>query len=105
MEIIPDEIYVNIQLTEYQKKGNPKKDIEAIKSQFLESCKTTGIADSLISIASYSGYNNYYGWKKNRKKEQAKIFFKNGCNSEFLFLKGRTRPFVEQNLINRKFDG
>jgi uncharacterized protein len=69
MEIIPDEIYVNIQLTEYQKKGNPKKDIEAIKSQFLESCKTTGIADSLSSIASYSGYNNYYGWKKNRKKD------------------------------------
>jgi len=38
MEIIPDEIYVNIELKEYQKKGEDKKDIETIKKQFLESC-------------------------------------------------------------------
>jgi uncharacterized protein len=69
MEIIPDEIYVNIELTEYQKKGTPKKDIETIKSQFLESCKAAGIADSLVSIVSYSGFNNYYGWKRNKKKD------------------------------------
>jgi uncharacterized protein len=69
MEITPDEIYVNVELTEYQKKGSPKKDIESIKAQFLESCKAAGIADSAISIVSYSGYNNYYTWKRNKKKD------------------------------------
>jgi uncharacterized protein len=60
MEIVPDEIYVNVPLSEYQKKGDPKKDIESIKSNFLESCKTVGIPDSVISIISYSDNNNYY---------------------------------------------
>lgn len=66
MEVIPDEIYVNIELKEYQKKGESKKDIEAIKSAFLESCKIAGIPDSAISIASYSGNNPFY-WKKRKK--------------------------------------
>ena len=34
MEIVPDEIYVNVVLSEYQKKGESKKDIETIKTQF-----------------------------------------------------------------------
>ena len=66
MEIIPDEIYVNIELKEYQKKGEAKKEIEAIKSTFLESCKMVGIADSAVSIVSYSGTNPFY-WKKRKK--------------------------------------
>ena len=60
MEIIPDEIYVNITLREYQKRGEDKKEIETIKTNFLESCRLAGIPDSLISIYSYTGYNNYY---------------------------------------------
>jgi uncharacterized protein len=67
MEIIPDEIYVNIELKEYQKKGDAKKDIETIKSEFLQSCKTVGIADSAISIASYNGFNTYYWFRKKKK--------------------------------------
>lgn len=67
MEVVPDEIYVNIQLTEYQKKGEPKKDIETIKTGFLESCKSVGIADSLISIVAFSGSNNYYYLRKRKK--------------------------------------
>src|SRR5438045_573579 len=63
MEIIPDEIYVNIELKEYQKRGEDKKDIEAIKKQFLESAKAIGIADSTLSIVSYTG-NNPLFWKK-----------------------------------------
>ena len=67
MEIIPDEIFVNIELKEYQKKGEIKKDIETIKSAFLESCKNAGIPDSAISIASYNGFNTYYWFRKKKK--------------------------------------
>ena len=47
MEVIPDEIYVNIKLTEYQKRGETKKDIETLKTQFLESCRAANIPDSV----------------------------------------------------------
>ncbi len=67
IEIVPDEIYVNITLREYQKRGENKKDIETIKTQFLEHCSSTGIPDSVISIASYTGYNNYYQFRKRKK--------------------------------------
>jgi uncharacterized protein YggE len=66
MEIIPDEIYVNVELKEYQKRGEYKKDIETIKTQFLEVSKAAGIPDSLISIVSFAG-NNPYFWKKRKK--------------------------------------
>jgi uncharacterized protein YggE len=71
MEIVPDEIYVNILLTEYQKRGEPKKDLETIKTQFAESCKAVGIPDSLISIAFYSGYSsgNYYYIRKKKSPD------------------------------------
>ena len=35
MEIIPDEIYVQVDLREYKKKGDEKVDIEVIKAEFL----------------------------------------------------------------------
>ncbi len=68
MEIIPDQIYVNVVLKEYQKRGEEKKELDLIKSNFLGSCKLAGIADSSISIASYTGFNNYYLLRKNKKK-------------------------------------
>jgi uncharacterized protein YggE len=67
MEIVPDEIYVNITLREYQKRGEDKKDIETIKTTFLENCKAIGLPDSVISIISFTGYNNYYSFKKRKK--------------------------------------
>lgn len=67
MEIVPDEIYVHVTLMEYQKKGESKKDIETIKTQFLDACKAAGIADSMISIASFSGTNNYFWWKRRHR--------------------------------------
>jgi len=67
MEIIPDEIYVNITLREYQKRGEDKKDIETIKNTFLENCKAIGLPDTAISIFSFTGYNNYYYFKKRKK--------------------------------------
>src|SRR6187402_15466 len=67
MEIVPDEINVNITLREYQKRGENKKDIETIKSTFLENCKAIGLPDSVISIISFTGFNNYYSFKKRKK--------------------------------------
>jgi len=67
MEIVPDEIFVNVELKEYQKKGQRKINLETIKSQFLESCKAAGIPDSVISIASYSGDNNFYFIRRRKK--------------------------------------
>ena len=66
MEIIPDEIYVNVELKEYQKKGEDKKNIETIKKHFLEAAKAVGIPDSAVSIVSFTGDNPYF-WKKRKK--------------------------------------
>ncbi|MDQ3681647.1 MAG: hypothetical protein M3352_01075 [Bacteroidota bacterium] len=35
MEVIPDEIYVQVDLKEYEKKGQSKVNIETIKKRFL----------------------------------------------------------------------
>lgn len=67
MEIIPDQIYVNVELKEYQKKGEDKRDIEIIKKQFLEAAKAAGIPDSAVSIVSFTGDNPYFIRK--RKKD------------------------------------
>src|SRR5687768_3247867 len=70
MEIIPDRIYVVVHLKEYEKKGSGKISLEKIKSDFLIKCKTAGITDSLISIASYEGYNGDIWWRKKKKKAE-----------------------------------
>ncbi len=68
MNIVPDEIYVNISLREYQKKGADKVELETIKTNFLQQCASIGIVDSLISVASYTGYSDYYYNRKRKKK-------------------------------------
>ncbi len=70
MMVIPDEIYVNIVLREYQKKNQDKKELETIKADFLSYCTTAGIADTSISIQSYTGYSNYYWLRKKKKRDQ-----------------------------------
>lgn len=67
MEIVPDEIYVQVDLKEYKKKGGDKVEMEVIKSNFLDICKSIGIVDSMISIASYEG-SNYNNWNWRRRK-------------------------------------
>jgi uncharacterized protein YggE len=67
MEIVPDEIYVQIDLREYEKKGSGKINIENIKKQFLQLCKNARIPDSLISIATYQGADRSY-WLNKKKK-------------------------------------
>jgi len=69
MEVIPDEIYVQVDLKEYQKKGSTKVDIDKIKTDFLKNIRSLGIPDSAISIASYEGYDQNYPWWKKKKKD------------------------------------
>lgn len=69
MEIVPDEIYVQVDLREYEKKNQPKVEIEKIKQDFLNAAHSVGIADSLISIASYDGNSNNPWLRKKRKDE------------------------------------
>jgi hypothetical protein len=68
LEIVPDEIYVQVELREY-KKGVTKVDIEKIKKDFIKAVIGIGIADTNISVQSYQGYDaNYWWYKKNKKK-------------------------------------
>ncbi|HET6994069.1 MAG TPA: SIMPL domain-containing protein, partial [Chitinophagaceae bacterium] len=76
MEIVPDEIYVLVELKEYDKIGAGKIGLESIKADFLNRCKQAGLADSVISIAAYDGdnpssyyYYYYYYWKKRGNKD------------------------------------
>lgn len=68
-EITPDIIYVQVDLREYDKKGVGKINIDNIKANFLQACKNAGIADSLITVNSYQGYDNIWLNRKNKKKD------------------------------------
>lgn len=69
LEITPDEIYVQIELREYNKKNGEKVDIEGIRNQFLAAAKSMGIADTDVVIQGYSGWDgNYWWYQKNKKK-------------------------------------
>jgi len=70
MEIVPDEIYVEVTLKEYDKKGSGKIDIDKIKSGFLSAYKSLGMPDSLISVMNYDGYNGDIWYRKKKKKEE-----------------------------------
>jgi uncharacterized protein len=70
LEIIPDEIYVAVDLREYERKGQAKVNIEKIKSDFLNNARAIGIADSNVTIAAYDGNNYNPWWRKKNKKEE-----------------------------------
>lgn len=70
LEVVPDEIYVQVDLKEYEKKGGGKVSIETIRQQFLAHARRTGIPDSLISIAAYDAYNANPWLRKKKKKEE-----------------------------------
>ncbi len=70
MEIVPDEIYVQVDLKEYDKKGAGKITIDKIRQDFLTAVHSLGIPDNDVSIAAYDGYNGNPWWiKKNKKNE------------------------------------
>lgn len=68
-EIVPDEIYVQVTLKEYDKKANTKVDIEKIKNDFLNACKAIGLTEKDISVQSYSGYDGNAWITKKKKKD------------------------------------
>jgi uncharacterized protein len=69
MEVVPDEIYVLVELREYDKKGGGKIDIDAIKNDFLKAALSVGIPQTDISVQSYQGWDgNYWIYRKNKKK-------------------------------------
>ncbi|MEP6684980.1 MAG: SIMPL domain-containing protein [Parafilimonas sp.] len=69
IEITPDEIYVDVDLREYNKKNGDKVDIETIRNQFLAAAKSMNIADTDVVIQGYSGWDgNYWYYQKNKKK-------------------------------------
>lgn len=69
MEVVPDEIYVLVDLKEYEKKGSGKISLDKIKSDFLANCRSIGLPDSLITIASYDGFNGN-PWIRRKSKKQ-----------------------------------
>ncbi|MDB5230789.1 MAG: hypothetical protein JWN76_1594 [Chitinophagaceae bacterium] len=68
-EVTPDEIYVQIDLREYDKKGAGKVDIQTIRNHFLNNVKALGIPETDISVQGFSGYDNYYTWYKKDKQK------------------------------------
>lgn len=68
MQITPDEIYVDIYLREYKKKNDPKVELEKIKTDFIELCRSLQIPDSTITLADYEGFNNYFYFKRSKKQ-------------------------------------
>lgn len=70
IEIVPDEIYVMVDLKEYEKKGQGKVSIDKIRQDFLTAVRSLGLPDSSVSVAAYDGYNgNPWLRKKNKKDE------------------------------------
>jgi uncharacterized protein YggE len=68
-EVVPDEIYVQVDLREYNKKNGDKVDINTIKNNFLAACKNLGLSDKDVTIQSYQGNDNNYWWIRKKKKE------------------------------------
>ena len=71
MEIVPDEIFVLVDLREYEKKGQAKMTIDKIRQVFLTAVRSLGIPDSAVVIAGYDGMNGNPWWrKKNKLKDE-----------------------------------
>lgn len=68
LEIVPDEVWVQVQLQEYDKKGTGKVKIETISNAFLSKMKALGLTEKEVSLQSASGYDaNYWQWYRRNK--------------------------------------
>ncbi|TCJ17525.1 DUF541 domain-containing protein [Flaviaesturariibacter flavus] len=67
-EVIPDEIYVNVDLKEYDKKGQGKVALDGIRRDFLNAVRAVGLPDSAVTIAAYDGLNPW--WQRKKKKDE-----------------------------------
>ena len=69
LDIVPDEIYVQVDLREYNKRNGDKVDLETIRNNFLATCKSIGLKESDVSVQSYQGNDGNYWWIKRNKKQ------------------------------------
>ncbi len=70
LELVPDEVWVQVQLQEYDKKGVGKIKIEKISNEFLAKMKTLGLTEKEVSLQSASGYDaNYWQWYRRNKQK------------------------------------
>lgn len=70
LEIVPDEIYVQVYLKEYEKKGSGKVSIDKIRQDFLTAVRSLGLPDTSISVSGYDANNFNPWWRKKNKKEE-----------------------------------
>ncbi|MDQ3278203.1 MAG: SIMPL domain-containing protein [Bacteroidota bacterium] len=70
MEIVPDEIYVQVYLKEYEKKGSGKVPINKIRQDFLTAVRSLGLPDTAVSVSGYDANNYNPWWRKKNKKEE-----------------------------------
>ena len=70
MEIVPDEIYVQVYLKEYEKKGSGKVPIDKIRQNFLTAVRSLGLPDTAVSVSAYDANNYNPWWRKKNKKEE-----------------------------------
>ncbi|HUC81996.1 MAG TPA: SIMPL domain-containing protein [Flavisolibacter sp.] len=70
IEITPDEIYVQVLLKEYEKKGGGKIGIEKIRQDFLTAVRSLGLPDSSVTVSGYDANNYNPWWRKKNKKEE-----------------------------------
>jgi uncharacterized protein YggE len=70
MEIVPDEIFVQVYLKEYEKKGSGKVSIDKIRQNFLTAVRSLGLPDTAVSVSGYDANNFNPWWRKKNKKEE-----------------------------------
>lgn len=69
MEVVPDEMYVQVVLKEYEKKGSGKVTLDKIRQDFLTAVRSLGLPDDAVSVSNYDAYTNPWLRKKNKKDE------------------------------------
>lgn len=69
-EIVPDEIYVQVDLKEYEKKGSGKVTIDKIRQEFLSAARSLGLAEADLSVSGYDAANFNPWWRKKNKKDE-----------------------------------
>lgn len=70
MEVTPDEVYVQVYLKEYDKKGGSKVTIDKIRQDFLTAVRSLGLPDTAITVSGYDANNHNPWWRKKNKKEE-----------------------------------
>lgn len=66
IKVVPNEIYLQINLKEY-KKGESKVSIDRLEEGLVKAVKKIGIPKENLSVANVSGYN--WNWKKKKSDE------------------------------------